>query len=181
MRPSTEIPTSFPADEWLEEQCREVEESGRCLAMTVGQVNLRTEQARLGKLGRRRRITETQIREVETACRKLHDVQVRVQNALFDCEHEMRALRERDISPAELLVDGDTLIVQYRFLRRRARVIDGMLAYLPVVTAHAGTCLQSIQHLRENSVPDLLITAPDCGFALVALEQLRDEESQSRP
>jgi hypothetical protein len=175
MRIDRSSSTSFVPDDWLEMQCRVVEAAGRDLAITVGQVNQRIEQARTGQLGRRRPITELQLRMAEAAYKKLHDVQVAVQNALFDCEHELRALRDRELSPAELLVDGERLIRQYRFLRRRARVIDGLLAYLPVVTAHAGTCLEYLHQLQRGREINVPLKVPDCGFALAALDQLREE------
>ena len=84
---------------------------------------------------------------------------------------------ERDVSPAELLVDGERLIRQYRFLRRRARILDGLLAYLPSVTTHASGCLDCLARLRHGEELSGTIVVPDCGFALVALEQLTDDES----
>jgi len=162
-------------DDWLETHCRLIERAGQELAATVGEINQRTDQAEAGDLGRRRRITETQLHAAELACRTLHDVQVSIQNALFDCEHELRDLRERELSPAELLVDGERLIRHYRFLRRRARVIDGLLAYLPIVTSHAGVCLEHLQRLHEGAELNGQLRVPDCGFALVALEQLEEE------
>lgn len=166
------------SDDWLEGQCRALQAAGRELAMVVGQINERLEQERTGRLGRRRVVTETHLRQVEAACRIFHDVQISIQNGLFDCEHELRALREREVSPAELLVDGERLIRQYRFLRRRARVMDGLLAYLPGVSSYAAACLDVVHHLHEEheieEIPGPLMV-PDCGFALVALEELRDD------
>lgn len=168
-------------DDWLEGQCRRVENAGQELAQVVGQINLRTEQAHSGSLGRRRRITDTQMRRVDSAYRVLHDVMVAIQNALFDCEHELRSLRERELSPAELLVEGERLIRQYRFLRRRARVIDGLLAYLPMVTHDAGVCREHLRQLQVGADLPGPLRVPDCTFALVALEQLREEEARPTP
>lgn len=167
-------------DDWLESHCRQILQAGDELAAVVGEINERTEQAGTGQLGRRRRITETHLRSVEAACRSLHDVQVAVQNALFDCEHELRDLRERRVSPAELLVDGERLICRYRFLRRRARVIDGLLAYLPVVTNHAGACLDHLHRLHEGDDLEGPLRVPDCGFAQAALEELQEDEPAAR-
>lgn len=169
-------PNGIPHDEWLESQCRRIEEAGRNLALAVSEVNARTREALQGGLGRKQRITPNQIRQAETAWETLHEAQVAVQDALFDCEHEMRALRERDITPAELLVDGDRLIIQYRFLRRRARVLDGLLAYLPGVSSSAHACLECLHLLRDGAEIETILAIPDCGFALVALEQLSEEE-----
>jgi hypothetical protein len=163
------------ADEWLEGLCRQVEDAGTELANAVGQVNLRLEQEQNGSLGRRQRITDAQLKRVETACAALHEVQVSIQNALFDCEHELRELRERDVSAIELLIDGERLIRQYRFLRRRARVIDGLLAYLPMVSSSAMSCLEVLRRARDGQDVSAPFTVPDCTFALVALEQLREE------
>jgi hypothetical protein len=170
----------IPHDEWLEAQCRQIDAAGHALAAAVGPVNERARHGPPGEPGRRPRVTEAQLRETEEAWKALHDAQVAVQNALFDCEHEMRALREREISPVELLVDGDRLIIQYRFLRRRARILDGLLAFLPAVSAHAHGCLERLQKLREGGTLEGRLLAPDCGFALVALEQLREEEGLTR-
>ena len=166
-------------DDWLEAQCRRIETAGRALSLTVGEINQRTEQALSGGLGRRRRITEAQLRQAEEAYRTLHDVQIDVQNALFDCEHELRELRERDVNPAELLVDGERLIHQYRFLRRRARLLDGLLAYLPGVCSHASTCVEHLQHMHDGVIVERLLTVPDWSFALVALEALSEEEMRA--
>lgn len=161
-------------DDWLEGKCRQIQEAGQTMAETVGEVNERMEQASSGSLGKRKRITEAQVQQVEQACRALHDVQVSIQEALFDTEHELRELRERDVSPAELLIDGERLIRQYRFLRRRGRVIDGLLAYLPAVTHHANVCLEHLRMFHDGIPLEGIMVVPDCGFALVALEQLRD-------
>lgn len=173
-------PALVEADAWLEGLCRQILEAGEQLTTTVGEINERTEQAGTGLLGRRRRITEVHLRAVGGSCKSLHDVQVAVQDALFDCEHELRALREREVSPAELLVDGERLICQYRFLRRRARVIDGLLAYLPVVTSHAVVCLEHLHRLHEGDDLNGALRVPDCGFALAALEELQDDEPAAR-
>lgn len=167
-------------DDWLESQCRRVEAAGQELAEVVEGVNARTEHAVQGALGRRQRITETQLRQAEAAWRSLHDVQLSIQDALFDCEHELRALRERELSPAELLIDGERLIRQYRFLRRRARVIDGLLAYLPAVGTHAAACVDHLRRLRDGAEAALLLAAPDCGFALVAMEELGESLDRRR-
>ncbi|HEU4752430.1 MAG TPA: hypothetical protein VFU47_04905 [Armatimonadota bacterium] len=163
-------------DNWLITQCRSIEAAGTRLTEVVGEANSRVEQERAGELGRRQRVTESQLREAEAACAALHETQVAVQNALFDCEHELRALREREISPAELLIDGERLILQYRFFRRRARILDGLLAYLPLVNSHAVSCLEGLRALKDGGMLDVPLTVPDCGFALVALDQL-DQES----
>lgn len=161
-------------DDWLETRCREIETAGRDLALAVGEVNQRLEQARDGHLSRRRVVTEVHLGQAEQICRVLHDVQVAIQNALFDCEHEMRELREREVSPVELLIDGERLIRQYRFLRRRARVIDGLLAYLPAVCAAAQTCMEHLRQLGDGGILEQPIVVPDCGFALVAIDQLQE-------
>lgn len=166
-------------DDWLESHCRHVESAGRELAQVVSEINQRTEQAAAGELGKRRRITESQIRSVQEACRILHEVQVAVQDAVFDCEHELRDLRERDMDPAELLIDGERLIRHYRFLRRRARVIDGLLAYLPTVTSLSNACLEHLRRLQNGSELRGPLIVPDCGFALAALDQLRDENGRA--
>lgn len=170
-----EIPV--PRDEWLEAQCRRIEAAGKELARVVGQINLRTEQARAGTLGRRSRVTESCLRRVEAVYRTFHTVQVEIQNALFDCEHELRELREREVNPAELLIDGERLINRYRFLRRRARVIDGLLAYLPVVTHRTAACLEHLKRIRHGSDGWIRLTAPDCAFAAAALEELNDDSA----
>jgi hypothetical protein len=171
--PAEEI--GIPRDEWLESQCRLVAAAGHELAVVVGQVSVRADPGRAGQTGRRRTLTEALFGRAETACKTLREIQSSVQNALFDCEHELRELRERDISPLELLVDGERLIIQYRFHRRRARVIDGLLAYLPVVNSHARACLECLHRFRDGEdAPSPVV--PDCGFALVALEQLSEDE-----
>lgn len=166
---------AVPHDEWLESLCETIQSTGRALAETVGEVNRRMEDAQSGHLGRRQPLTETQLRTVEEACQTLRQVQRWVQNALFDCEHEIRELREREVSPAELLIDGDRLIGQYRFLRRRARIIDGLLAYLPGVNSHAALCLDHLRRVPNGDTWSDPLTVPDCAFALAALEQLREE------
>jgi hypothetical protein len=162
-------------DTWLEEQCMLVHSAGIGLAEAVGEVNQRTLKAIGGELGRQRRVTSSQIRAVEQAHVLLADVQDRVQNALFDCEHELRALREQELTPAELVLEGGRLIALYRFFRRRARILDGMLAYLPETRAHAGRCLDSLRRLRDGTALYRPLTVPDCGFALVALDELRGD------
>lgn len=179
MRIDNHDPGRDRVDTWLEAQCGLIQAAGRSLAQAVGQVNQRVDQARNGELGRKQRITEALLRQSEEACRTLHDVQVAVQNALFDCEHELRELRERELSPAELLIDGERLIRYYRFLRKRARVIDGLLAYLPAVTTHAVHCLQHLKQLREEAEVSAPLRVPDCAFAVAALEELREEEAVS--
>jgi hypothetical protein len=168
--------SAFRRDTWLEHQLRLVEAAGRELAKTVGQVNVRTLQARAGGLGRRRRITEGQLRTAESASLRLREVQANIQNALFDCEHELRSLREREVSPAELLIDGERLISQYRFLRRRARVIDGLMAYLPSLSVHARACVEHLRRLHNGEEIGGQLLAPDCGFAVAALEELEEED-----
>ena len=165
-------------DEWLEAQCRAIVDAGRALNQVVSQVNARTEAALVGQLGRRQRATELQLREAEEACRTLHDIQVAVQNTLFDCEHELRDLRERDVNPAELLIDGERLIRQYRFLRRRARIIDGLLAYLPAACTQSNACLEYLRSIRNGGNGISLLAIPDCSFALVALDEAREEEGR---
>jgi hypothetical protein len=174
MQPEAPFAGSVPPDEWLEATCRRIAAAGREMAQAVGQVNHRLTQARNGSIGRRRLVTDQQFRNVQNACDTLRRTRGAVQNVLFDCEHELRELRERDVSPAELLIDGERLLRQYRFLRRRARVIDGLLAYLPAVIHHAGACLDSLRRLDPDRVPPNELTVPDCGFALVALEEAQD-------
>ncbi len=168
-------------DEWLEERCREIESTGRELAMVVGDINQRLERARDGQIPRRLVVTDVHLGQVENACRVLHDVQVVIQNALFDCEHEMRELREREVSPVELLIDGERLIRHYRFLRRRARVIDGLLAYLPAVCSHAHVCIDHVRQLADGGVVEQAILVPDCSFSLVALDELQDGHTARPP
>ena len=163
-------------DDWLAAQCRRIDAAGRELASAVGEVNQRMAQSQSGELGRRRLITESHLKQVEAACKTFHDVQLAVQSTLFDCEHELRDLRERDVDPVELLVDGERLIRQYRFLRRRARVIDGLLAYLPAVSAHAASCLEHLHHLRDGGPAGGPIAVADCSFALVALDDLGEAD-----
>jgi hypothetical protein len=179
MRIDPRAPAPQP-DTWLEARLRLLEHAGKELALAVGEANVRADDAASGALGRRRVVTETALRRAEAAYRVFHDVQVEIQNAVFDCEHELRELRERDVSPAELLVDGERLIRQYRFLRRRARVLDGLLAYLPSVTSHASICLECLTRLRAGEELNGTILVPDCGFALVALEQLSEDDSLPR-
>lgn len=168
-----------PTDTWLEAQCRAVENAGRELALAMGEARDRCEQDRNGTLGRRRHVTESQVRRAEHAYQNLRRVQSEIQNALFDCEHALRELRERELSPAEMLLEADRLIAQYRFLRRRARIIDGLLAYLPVVLHHAGACHAHLRRLRngEPGEQDAPFSVPDCGFALVALEALQEDDA----
>ncbi len=168
-------------DTWLEAQCRIVEAAGRALADAVGAINERTAEARTGALGRKQRVTDSLLRAAEAAHEDLHSVQLAVQNALFDCEHELRALRERDMDPAELLVDGERLIRQYRFLRRRARVIDGLLAYLPSVTQLAHVCVEHLRRLRNGAAESALLRVPDCGFVGAAMEDLEEPIAQRSP
>jgi hypothetical protein len=159
-------------DEWLDTLCRRIEEAGRTLAEVINDANGRADS----KGGRRRQgITEAQCRQAQQAWQALHEVQICIQNALFDCEHELRELRERDVSPIQLLVDGDELIRQYRFLRRRARVIDGLLAYLPPITSHAFICVQHLEKLRGGHEADGPLSIPDCAFAHAALQELLDD------
>jgi|SRR5688500_18932241 len=176
MRPESPFAITVQDDNWLEAQCRTIVQAGRELTRCVGQVNQRLEEAKNGGLGRKRLITEATMRQAQEAQRTLHDVQVSIQNALFDCEHEIRALRERDVSPAELLIDGERLIGQYRFLRRRARVIDGLLAYLPGATQHSATCIHWLGQLQEGALAEDELAVPDCDFALAAIDQLRNGE-----
>lgn len=169
--------TAGATDDWLETQCRQVEEAGQILANAVGEVNERTHQAEAGALGRRRRITDTQLKQVEQACEALREVQQVVSHGLFDCEHELRSLREREVDPAELLVDGERLIRHYRFLKRRARVIDGLMAYLPAVTTRAASCLEHLRRLHQGEEINGQLRVPDCAFALIALEELSEVET----
>lgn len=178
MRPESPFAVTVPSDSWLEAQCRAVVQAGKELTRCVGQVNQRLDEAKNGGLGRKRLITETHLRQAQEAYRTLHDIQLSVQNALFDCEHEIRILRERDVNPAELLIDGERLIGQYRFLRRRARVIDGLLAYLPAACQHTATCIDWLQQLREGAQAQEDLSVPDVAFALAALDQLKDGEGR---
>ena len=165
--------SALATDDWLEAQCHSIASAGKELAITVGQINRQIE-AVVGEQVREV-ISESYLRETTAVGKTLHEVQLAVQNALFDCEHEIRALREREISPAELLIDGERLIQRYRFLRRRARIIDGLLAYLPAVTAHIHHCVENLRRLRDSGdYEGGTFAVPDCAFALVALDQLRD-------
>lgn len=178
MRPESPFVVTVPSDAWLEAQCRAIVQAGKELTRCVGQVNQRLDESKNGELGRKRLITETHLRQAEEAHLALHDVQVAVQNALFDCEHEIRALRERDVDPAELLIDGERLIAQYRFLRRRARIIDGLLAYLPSACHHTATCIEWLRQLREGALAQEDLAVPDVAFASAALDQLKDGDSR---
>ena len=159
-------------DEWLEARCLRVERAGRELADAAGQVNERAHMAQNGGLGRRRNITDAQVRAAESAYHSLHEEMLSVQDALFDCENELRDLRERDVNPAELLIDGERLIQQYRFVRRRARILDGLLAYLPGATQGSRTVLESLRQLQNGGVLAAPLVVPDCSFALAALDEL---------
>ena len=178
MRPESPFAVTVQDDNWLEAQCRTILQAGRELTRCVGQVNLRLDEAKSGDLGRKRLITESTLRQAREAHRTLHDVQLSIQNALFDCEHEIRALRERDVSPAELLIDGERLISQYRFFRRRARVIDGLLAYLPGATQYTAVCVDWLRQLQGGARAQEELSVPDTDFALAAIDQLRDGESR---
>ncbi|MGV3723323.1 MAG: hypothetical protein ACO1SX_20685 [Actinomycetota bacterium] len=149
--------------------------------MTVGEVNQQIEEA-LASAGRVPNVTEDAVRRARECAGIVHEIQLAIQNALFDCEHEIRELREREVSPAELLVDGERLINRYRFIRRRARVIDGMLAFLPLVTAHMTGCVENLRQMSEEDAIPVAgpLTVPDCEFAMVALEALREEEAAAR-
>lgn len=174
-------PTGFGTaqeDEWLAARCRMIHQTGRELALTVGEVNDRTEQARAGTLGRRPRVAEVQLDAAEGCHRTLRSLQNDLQNTLFDTEYELRELRERELSPAELLIEGEYLIRRYRLLRRRARIIDGLLAYLPSVCTLVGICVEHLRRLYDGAELAELLVVPDCTFAMVALEQLAEEERQ---
>jgi hypothetical protein len=151
------------------------------MAVTVGEVNEQIEEA-LANAGRVPNVTEDAVRRARECTSIVHEIQLAIQNALFDCEHEIRELREREVSPAELLVDGERLINRYRFIRRRARVIDGMLAFLPVVTSHMSACVESLRQMSEEEAIPVAgpLPVPDCEFAIVALEALREEEAAAR-
>lgn len=176
MRPESPFAVTVQDDAWLESQCRTIVQAGKELTLCVGQVNQRLEEAQNGELGRKQILTQTHLRQAQEALEALHEVQSGIQNALFDCEHEMRSLRERDVSPAELLIDGERLISQYRFLRRRARVIDGLLAYLPAVCQQTSTCIDWLRQLREGARLHEEIAVPDTAFAHAALDQLKDAD-----
>ena len=130
--------------------------AGRSLAEVLAEVNERIERARDGVYGCH--VSESQLFQAEVACRTIHDVQVAVQNGLFDCEHELRELREREVSPAELLVDGERLIRQYRFLRRRARIIDGLLGY----SADHELLRRRVPGMHEGTFETRTTRAPIC-------------------
>ncbi|MCC2673015.1 MAG: hypothetical protein K0Q72_5487 [Armatimonadetes bacterium] len=169
------------SDDWLANQCHRIDAAGRELALAVGELNERIE-ATLEDAAGHPRISEGCLQRARECATVIHQVQGEIQNALFDCEHEIRELRERVVSPAELLVDGERLINHYRFLRRRARVIDGLLAYLPNVTAHMRACVEHLRQMREEEHVELAapLLVPDCAFAIVALEELREEEAAQR-
>lgn len=169
------------SDDWLAAQCQRIEAAGKELALTVGEINQQIEEA-LAASGGCPRISEDALRRARECADAIHEVQVSIQNALFDCEHEIRELREREVSPAELLIDGERLINRYRFLRRRARVIDGLLAFLPVVGTHVSACVENLRQMREDEEMSVAgpLLVPDCGFAIVALEALREEEAAAR-
>jgi len=173
---------SFPqSDDWLAAQCQRIEAAGRDLALAVGEINERIEEALL-KETRRPSIPENCLQRARECAVLLHGIQVEVQNALFDCEHEIRDLREREVSPAELLIDGERLIQHYRFLRRRARLIDALLAYLPDVCSDTHLCVEHLRQMHEEE--DIAVagplTVPDCSFAVMTLEALREEEESQR-
>jgi hypothetical protein len=162
-------------------QCQRIEAAGRDMAMTVGEVNERIEEA-LANTTQAPAVSEDAVRRARECANVVHEIQLAIQNALFDCEHEIRELREREVSPAELLVDGERLINRYRFVRRRARVIDGMLAFLPLVTSHMTACVENLRQMSEDEAAPVAgpLLAPDCEFAIVALEALREEEAAAR-
>ena len=162
-------------DAWLEQVCRSVEGAGRLLVATVRDVNHRTEEALAGRLGRRQRVTDAHVRQADVAFQALRDAQADVQSAIFDCEQEIRALREREVSVAELLVDGENLIRQYRFLRRRARISDRLLSYLPDACSQASACLERLRALRDGAPLNGSLPIPDCTFAGAALEELAED------
>lgn len=170
-----------PCDDWLAAQCQRIDAAGRDMAFTVGEVNQRIEEA-LVSASSMPSVTEDAVRRARECASTIHEIQLAIQNALFDCEHEIRELREREVSPAELLVDGERLINRYRFIRRRARVIDGMLAFLPLVTSHMTACVDNLRQMSEEEAIPVAgpLIVPDCEFAIVALEALREEEAAAR-
>jgi len=151
------------------------------MAMTVGEINLRIDEA-LSNGTQLPDVSEDAVRRARECAGIIHEVQLSIQNALFDCEHEIRELREREVSPAELLVDGERLINRYRFIRRRARVIDGMLSFLPLVTSHMSACVENLRQMCEGDALPIAgpLVVPDCEFAIVALEALREEEADAQ-
>ncbi|MBM3459042.1 MAG: hypothetical protein FJX77_10995 [Armatimonadetes bacterium] len=172
----TSLPSARIApDDWLERQCRQLHDVGCALTGTLEQVNQRCEAARAGQLGRRQPVTLEQLREVEGNCQSLRRLQRTIQEALYDTEQEIRELRERDLTPADLIVEAEYLIVRYRFLRRRNRVLVGLHDELPRAALQALHCLHRLRRLREGDREATLFYPPGCEFALAALEQLRDE------
>ncbi len=175
MRATSLHPGRVTRDEWLEQQCRLLHTAGCTLAAAVEAVNARGEDARSGALGRRRAVTLDHLREVEGGCKLLQRLQQAIQDAIYDSEQEMRELRERELTPADLLVEGDGLIQRYRFLRRRNRILDGLRAELPRATLHALHCLYLLRRLREGDAFEDPLRAPGCDFALAALDELSGE------
>lgn len=160
-------------DEWLESLCRQIEGAGQELEAVANEINYRAGRLADGEpVEGDRIVTEDLTRRMEAAAETLRGLKVTIQEAVFDCEHEMRELRERELSPVELLIDGDRLIRRYRFLRRRGRVIDGLLAYLPPVALAARNCCEHLYQLQSGAVLNGPLIVPDCAFALFALEQL---------
>ncbi len=169
------IQSNQSPDEWLEAQCRQIEAAGKELVAVAEEINYRVGRIADGEpVAGDQIVTEELTRRMETACEMLRNLKITIQEAVFDCEHEMRELREREVSPAELLIDGDRLIRQYRFLRRRGRIMDGLLAYLPIVTQSTRTICDQLYQLQEGAILEGPLIVPDCSFALVALEQLSD-------
>lgn len=174
---------SFPqSDDWLAAQCQRIEATGHELALAVGEINERIEEALQKDTLHRPTISENCLTRARECATVLHAIQVEVQNVLFDCEHEIRDLREREVSPAELLIDGERLIRHYRFLRRRARMIDALLAYLPDVCSDTHLCVEHLRqiHAEEGIAVAGPLTVPDCSFAVMTLEALREEEEMQR-
>lgn len=169
-------------DEWLEAQCKRLEAAGNELANTVGAINHRLE-GDIGKARRRNsgrpRVEPGEILKAQEVCSIFKEIQQGVQDALFDAEYDMRELRDRDVNPAQLLIEGNDLLRRYRFLRRRARICDSLLAYLPHVEESAHVCLDKLKLLEDSEMRFEPITVPDCGFALIAIEEL--QEAEQRP
>lgn len=162
-------------DVWLEDVCGRLVTAATAFSAVIEDVNQRTDVAASGELGRRRRITEVLLRRAEEAATDLSQIQRGIQNALFDCEIELRELRERDLSPADLLEQGAYLLSHYRLIRRRARVLDGILGFLPGANRDVAFALALLRRLRKGLVVTGPLGTPDWGFALAAQEEITTE------
>ena len=75
-----------------------------------------------------------------------------------------------------LMIVASVAIVLY-FLRRRARISDRLLSYLPDAKAQALACADHLRALREGGALGVPLLAPDCAFAAAALDELQEQET----